>query len=360
MFSRYKAYFEKETLEKRVFVFVLMATVLVSIILIVTNLVLNNEMETNIKWAISLAVSLIFIEFYTQGKFNTILEHAVFIAFVFVMIPLGYEHGGKNLLLSLSYVFLLCVGINIVFTKWEKYFYTFSIIGVYLTLFISKHLETGGDKIQFFDQMVSIPLTIIAASIMIAVVAKSYRIEHRLLSEKNVELEDANERLQVISTTDYLTEIYNRRTIVSRLKDRIEDINMGGDKILGIYLIDLDNFKPVNDTYGQYIGDAVLKTITLEIQKVIEGENIDVGRYGGDEFLFVFDDYDELKCLHFVEEVQKAIKAIELPHGINVTVSGGYIKYRIDRHRTVEKLLEEADKRLHIAKQSGKDKAIYH
>jgi diguanylate cyclase (GGDEF)-like protein len=213
-------------------------------------------------------------------------------------------------------------------------------------------------KQEVYDRIINIPLTIFASSIVIALVAKSYRTEHELLAQKNRELIRANERLHEISSTDYLTDIYNRRSIVSKLKAYIDDINIGGNKQLGILLFDIDDFKPVNDTYGHYIGDAVLKAVALALKKLFIDSSIDIGRYGGDEFLIVFNDMDESMIHNYMEEVQTKIKDIQLPHHIHIAISGGFIKYRIDRHRTVEKILIEADKRLYIAKQAGKDRIV--
>jgi len=319
------------------------------------------EYKVNIKWLGTLVFASFCTYFYIRERFQYIIELMVFILLMFVMIPLGYYDSSGDIVITVSYLFIICIGINLVFLKWERWIFTFMVVAIYIFLYLSDYNFMIYDivwKQQVYDRLINIPLTIFASSIVISLVAKSYRAEHHLLAIKNHELVRVNHRLEEISSTDYLTEIYNRRSIVSKLKAYIDDINIGGAKQLGILLFDIDNFKPVNDTYGHYIGDAVLKTVALELKTLFSNEHIELGRYGGDEFLVVFNNIDDKKTKAYIEELQSKIKDVNLPHHIHIAISGGYIKYRIDRHRTVEKMLIEADKRLYIAKQAGKDRVI--
>lgn len=290
--------------------FVLIGAMIISPMLIVANYFIGYSFVVSIKWVITLMASVLASEMYIRNRFRRVIEHSVFSIMVFLLVPVGFIHARNDLLVSLSYVFMLCIGINVVFQKWERLFYTVSLLAIYLYIYVSYSIDIGAhisDEFIFYDRLVNIPLTVVASSIIIAKVAKSYRVEHQLLTENNIVMERVNEQLLTISNIDYLTKIYNRRYIVDDLISKIDAINMAEDKTLGIYLFDMD----------------------------------------------------ELKCHHYIEEIQKCIRAIEFPHKVKITVSGGYIKYGIERHRTVEQLLEEADKRLYIAKQSGKDKVVY-
>ena len=145
---------------------------------------------------------------------------------------------------------------------------------------------------------------------------------------------------------DSLTKLYTRDVVVDYVNFLVAE---GIPFTLAI--VDIDNFKYVNDTYGHITGDKVLIEVAERIKKVIEGKGF-VGRFGGDEFLIVFPkitDYKEVwenahKLMKFMNsnEIQNII-------GLYVTITMGISRFPED-DSTYEGLLETADKALYRGK----------
>lgn len=157
-------------------------------------------------------------------------------------------------------------------------------------------------------------------------------------------LEKTNRKLLSLATTDNLTGLYNRRYI--------EDVLLSGDKNVFFAMVDVDNFKTVNDQYGHTVGDEVLVTIANILQSV-SGENGLTGRWGGEEFAMIFYDHDwhsfEAKLEQACEKVAEYTYTFNHP----VTVSIGGVLHTISEHKSALRAVDEA---LYLAKTSGKNR----
>lgn len=158
--------------------------------------------------------------------------------------------------------------------------------------------------------------------------------------------------LEKLANYDMLTMTYNRRYLFQVLNDESEkakilDINFT------IALLDLDNFKLVNDTFGHCVGDDVLKEIVVEIKKYLREKDI-VGRYGGEEFLIIFPDSRLDEVIDILRKVRQGIEDIKWEiSNLKTTISIGAIDYR---GQSLEKMIQEADYYLYEAKHQGKNK----
>mgnify|MGYP006346909239 FL=1 len=158
--------------------------------------------------------------------------------------------------------------------------------------------------------------------------------------------------LEKLANYDMLTMIYNRRYLFQILNDEYEkakilDINFT------IALLDLDDFKLVNDTFGHCIGDDVLKKIVLVIKENLREKDI-VGRYGGEEFLIIFPDSYLGEVIDILRNIRQRIEDIEWEiSNLKSTVSIGAVDYR---GQSLEKMIQEADYYLYEAKHEGKNK----
>lgn len=108
----------------------------------------------------------------------------------------------------------------------------------------------------------------------------------RELQKKNADLEEVNEKLHYLATTDFLTDIFNRREILDRAQVEIERAKRENYNF-GLALLDLDNFKEINDTFGHHMGDITLIRLAGLMKSSIRGYDA-AGRIGGDEFLLFF------------------------------------------------------------------------
>jgi len=165
-----------------------------------------------------------------------------------------------------------------------------------------------------------------------------------------------NKTLKNDNYTDQLTGLYNRKFL-----KKLEAMEKSGDKF---YVIgcDIDHFKRVNDTYGHTTGDIVLKTFSETLKGMFKGSKDYVVRFGGEEF-FIFSkkspEYTEDIIFNRVEETRKKIEDLEIlstdTQLIKITVSFG-ISY--DDKLSIDKKIEDSDKKLYEAKNTGRNKVI--
>ncbi|MES0491623.1 MAG: diguanylate cyclase [Leptospirales bacterium] len=177
-------------------------------------------------------------------------------------------------------------------------------------------------------------------------------LEQKVL-DRTLELENEKEKFRVMSLTDELTQILNRRCILHNL-----DSEMARSKrykhSFCIALIDIDNFKRINDTYGHQMGDEVLIIITKIISQTIRSTD-SIGRYGGEEFLIVYPETSSDQVLDLLNNIQNKIKETKIPKtDLTITVSGGLSQY--SDGITADDMIKEADSFLYKAKENGKDR----
>jgi len=161
---------------------------------------------------------------------------------------------------------------------------------------------------------------------------------------------DLRKELCRLSVTDSLTGLYNQRHFYTRLKDEVTRAKRQKHP-LSLILLDLDNFKEYNDTYGHLEGDEMLRNVGQIINKSIR-EGVDSGyRYGGDEFAIILIDSD----LNIAREIGKRIQKSFMENG-HISASIGYKKF--SEEMSDKDLVLNADKNLYRAKIRTKKKTV--
>ncbi len=163
------------------------------------------------------------------------------------------------------------------------------------------------------------------------------------------------ETVEELAITDWLTGLYTRRYFFERFGEELERSRRHGFKF-SFLMIDIDDFKKCNDTYGHLVGDAVLR----EVSHITKGSTreIDlVARYGGEEFSIILPETDRTGAMLVAGRIRKKIeenifKAYD--EKLNITVSIGLTVYPDDSEEMAD-LVERADKALYAAKNSGKN-----
>lgn len=171
--------------------------------------------------------------------------------------------------------------------------------------------------------------------------------------EDQLKLEEKNKILAEISSFDGLTKIRNHRTLFECLKSEIMDSQRTG-KMLTIAMLDIDDFKNVNDTRGHIYGDRVLKDVAKIIESNIRSNDI-AGRYGGEEFMIIFPGTSLPDAAKVSERIRKAIESCKFISDITITISGGLSQYKGEK---ATQLIDRADKNLYKAKKSGRNRII--
>lgn len=172
----------------------------------------------------------------------------------------------------------------------------------------------------------------------------------RKLHEANDQLKEKNQELEILSTTDQLTGLYNRRYAEDQIQSGIEQscINVGE---LSVLMLDIDYFKLINDTYGHDVGDEVLvKVATILKENTCK---VDVpSRWGGEEFL-VLCWSGENGAMAIAEKIRLEIMALDNGVAKTVTASFGITQYQ--ENDTIDTLLKRVDQGLYQAKKSGRN-----
>lgn len=161
--------------------------------------------------------------------------------------------------------------------------------------------------------------------------------------------------MENLATRDGLTGIYNRRHFTKLFNDYVTAA-MDTKGTIAVALFDIDKFKNVNDTYGHTFGDRVIVAIAQTADKVVREHGGILGRYGGEEFVFAFLNYDVDKVLPLVQEIHENIKAQELIHNgtvVKINVSIGVTDYPVCCSNPAD-LLNHADWAMYYSKQHGR------
>lgn len=172
-----------------------------------------------------------------------------------------------------------------------------------------------------------------------------------------------NRKFHMEAMTDTLTSIWNRRYIINALEERVGQLVLNPRKSLSVAMVDIDDFKRVNDTYGHPMGDEVLRKVTEVLTHSLRGTDI-VGRYGGEEFLVLMQ--ADAKATNVIcQRMLKGMRALEVfsnstKKHIPITISIGYATYIKQECDDVNSLIEAADKALYKAKKMGKDRIIHY
>ena len=161
---------------------------------------------------------------------------------------------------------------------------------------------------------------------------------------------ELRDKLKVVSTTDELTGLHNRKYMQERLDQEISRARRYGTK-LSCLLFDLDFFKVVNDIYGYEWGDVLLRSIADKLKQLIRKEDI-LTRYGDEEFLLILPNTSEENAFLFAERFR------EERHPI--TISGGIATYPCieNTEEDANTIIRYAEHALYNAKKRGKNKIV--
>jgi two-component system cell cycle response regulator len=167
------------------------------------------------------------------------------------------------------------------------------------------------------------------------------------------------EQLEILAKTDELTGCLSRRFLMERLDNELERAARY-NRLLGLVMFDIDDFKNLNDTHGHTTGDAALRSIGEVLQRSLRTADF-VGRYGGDEFLLVLPETSVHGTFQLAERIRNGVslREFELRGGLlKLSVSGGVVGFPEVNVVTLEDLIDRADQALYQAKALGRNRVI--
>jgi len=184
------------------------------------------------------------------------------------------------------------------------------------------------------------------------------RVSTQLKLKRLIEdLKSSKKQLRSLASTDSLTGLYNRRYSIDISNQMLKQSRRENHE-LSVLMLDLDDFKAINDKYGHMGGDKVLIDVASAIKKLVK----DIGiacRYGGEEFVVVLPSMDISQATRLAKSINESIKKLYIDFEnkkIPITVSIGVSSVYIDKEETIDKALTRADKALYRVKNSGKDR----
>ncbi|MFT8343342.1 MAG: diguanylate cyclase [Clostridium beijerinckii] len=182
------------------------------------------------------------------------------------------------------------------------------------------------------------------------------------VAERTRELEERNEFLQELSFFDGLTGIPNRRRF-DEFFNKAFSSSIRNSKPIAILMIDVDEFKKYNDTYGHLKGDECIKNVAAVLKNTIKRKSDMAARYGGEEFIVLLQDTDKDSIIKVSKEIMRGIKDLNMEHvesiyGV-VTVSIGIVYDIPNKNQNSAEFIAKADEALYYSKNNGKNRVEF-
>lgn len=271
--------------------------------------------------------------------FSTIL--ALYVGFdmdyhipIFLNILLVYFNKSDMMILKRIYAFFICAYMMCITQFCEAW----------------NHARVPDGFFRIFIQS----LNMLVFSICIGTVAYCFCNKFNEAEDK---LRRINDNLERMANLDTLTGLSNRRHMNEQMKGLVHEFNRTG-KVFTIAIGDVDFFKKVNDTYGHDTGDYVLSTLANQFITFMRGKGL-VARWGGEEFLFVFENMNIEKAFKNMDELRRSIEAMPMKfkeYDFHVTMTYGMEEFN-DR-LGVEATINRADEKLYKGKTGGRNQVV--
>ncbi|SER64481.1 sensor domain-containing diguanylate cyclase [Salisediminibacterium halotolerans] len=333
-----------DSLKLRLFYSILAMVAVLSSINIAGNIAGSFPATVNGKWLLLILISAIAFFAAKKRRYTERVMFAFFLFLIIAFFPYAYIESGGSANNGLGYVYLTLICITYLFRSWRRWFFVLLLIAVFLSLHTLEYTSPELFPVypadtQFIDRIIQVPLILLVSAAIIWRFAKDY--------------EQATSKLAYYAHRDDLTGLFNRRLFNQYIDDIMH--SPGRDGYLA--LIDLDNFKLINDFYGHASGDRVLKSFANLLQQQFPEAEHMLSRWGGDEFAIVFcGEKDEL--LHRLKNVRTAFEKNTEVFEKRVGISFGFT--RIASAESVSELLHSADQNQYSMKSERKKPASTH
>ncbi|EOS94918.1 diguanylate cyclase [Erwinia tracheiphila] len=233
------------------------------------------------------------------------------------------------------------------------------LIALSATVIPSKNGDATSQELNSKDEIVRLQYAYID---MMERVRKSQESLEDKINERTKALEQANQELFIISHTDPLTKIGNRRFFFNQGEDLLLKPDEIKSKIL-LAIIDFDYFKKYNDFYGHPQGDQCLMIVANILSENIDTHTDILARIGGEEFALIKTVPDDEEAQICIRKLCDSVSSSAIPHTASekgiVTISIGYVTEEYNKKITMDALMSKADRALYIAKNSGRNTIVH-
>ncbi|MDR3000085.1 MAG: GGDEF domain-containing protein [Fibromonadaceae bacterium] len=199
---------------------------------------------------------------------------------------------------------------------------------------------------------------------------KQLRRATRIADRTTTGLYESNLSLSDKVNFDALTGIYNRRYMEDNMKKIINFLLRGGGGRISVMMLDIDNFKLYNDTYGHSMGDECLKSVAQALTASVTRADDFVARYGGEEFAVILPNTSEMGARKVAGTILKNVMELEVPHEkneagivtISIGITHGNITLPVDGSSYPQDgncYIKRADEALYMSKRSGRNRYTY-
>lgn len=259
---------------------------------------------------------------------------------------LYYVYGNTTIV----YMVLGIVGLAVVFPRRLLWLFYVSTVMVDIAVILIAHWNPyKADEVNPDGLLGSTicSFIIVATSVYFIIMMLIERYE-----KQNTRILEMSKKLEQAANQDVLTKLYNRLYLI----DTLQKWTREPERKFLVVLLDIDNFKKLNDTYGHLYGDEVLKELGRLMWEAMQEKGI-AARFGGEEFMLVFDSADRGQVLKTLTDISKGIKEFgQKTRQIDITFSGGIESYCSQTE--LDNLFTAADQKLYQAKKNGKNQIV--
>lgn len=285
------------------------------------------------------------------------------VMYIIIIILKAYRNNrkGSRIIMFGSILSFVFISLEIIYAIFDNLYkrvfqhYSFSTIAVFIYILFQAYvlakdlLETYNMKEKLIEEnnKMNVELKKVNENLELMVDERTHELEKTMK-----EIKKAYRKIEILSKKDPLTGILNRRGFL----EKVENLYGYNNKSFTIVIIDIDNFKSVNDLYGHNFGDRVLK----EIAKILSSKTSLCARWGGEEFIFCLDENDRRLTYAEIEEIRNEIKKEAFyfkNQPVKITSTFGVCTYTT--WKDIYDCINKADKAMYSGKRNGKDKIVF-
>lgn len=277
-------------IKEKLYRIILITSFSLSAVSIVGNAISSFPIYLSIKWMLLALLSLFFYKTGNNQLLGIKSSLWFFLFLIFIFLPYAFLESGGSKNNALGYIFVYLISMTYLFKGKDRTLLIISTIFIFIILhcieyFYPNLVTSHSDQSQFIDRIIQMPLLLFASFLIIKSFSNAYN--------------EVNNQLYIYAHYDELTSLYNRRYFNKILEDIISRKSHST-----LILIDLDNFKKINDCHGHLIGDQSLKYLAKLLKEKFDMNKDIISRWGGDEFAIVstLDRQDAVKAIKEIHD----------------------------------------------------------